>query len=58
MDRTRLLLKKMMVVKVKALKGCHELNGLCKGAKGTSNSDGSEVNKSDNVHGKLLRDVA
>ena len=45
-----LLLKKMMVVKVKAIKGCHELNGLCKGAKGTSNSDGSEVNESNNVH--------
>ena len=45
-----LLLKKMMVVKVKAIKSGHELNGLGKGAKGTSNSDGSEVNKSNNVH--------
>ena len=45
-----LLLKKMCVVKVKALKGSHELNGLGKGAKGTSNSDGSEVNESNNVH--------
>ena len=46
----------MGVVKVKALKESHKLNGLGKGAKGTSNSDGSEVNKSNNVHGELLRD--
>jgi hypothetical protein len=41
----------MGVVKVKALKESHELDGLGKGAKGTADSNGSEVNKSNNVHG-------
>ncbi len=45
-----LLLKKMGVVKVKALKGSHKLNGLGKGGKGTSDFLRSEVNESDNVH--------
>ena len=40
----------MGVVKVKALKESHELNGLGKGGKGTADFMGSEVNESDNVH--------
>ena len=45
-----LLLKKMMVVKVKTLKESHELDGLCKGGKGTTASVRSMINESNNVH--------